>query len=763
MNDIEQRALERIMIRRGELPAPTEPPVIDIYPQGAPEGEQGRPPGGTGVAPDVIAPPAAPNAAGAGPVGPGGGADPADEIRPAGVSGRTPQAVLDRRAGGEGIVPGVMQGARVAGRAVMGAAQAVLDTGADVLGAMSMGAAAPSPLVGMASNFVQTPEQQAQALRDFPGVTVVAPELPRPEVEGEVANTIADLGTYLVLFATTGGFTAGRGLLANIGSGMAADFMSDPEQGGMVTLLRSLGVAPETLAPLDPQQAAAEDERIKARLLSVTDGAVTGAAISAVVAGIRMLRQNPTASAAMAALLAAPATTGNAEAGPLDRTARAAAGGAAAAAPRARRAAGVYPNAPPAATGINALREQLSQNYGDVSSWVSETPNAVIVNKIVVPEERRGQGVGSSFMREVIAYADAVGKPVALTPSADFGGSVARLNRWYQSLGFVPNTGRSRNPEISESMIRPSDGAAGAPPAEGIRAFHGTPHNVDRFDISKIGTGEGEQAFGHGLYFASRKDVAAGYRNALSEKLVGGRPVGELNAPDLVRRQLRWIGEDGSPSSLGDAAQKVRGFASAYEQYARRMRGSALAAERAEHMAKAAMLREAADWMEKNADLPITRTGNVYEVRIRTSPERLLDWDKPFSQQPQAVQSALLSVMEKAKVAHYGGDREQAAISMQAFRKNLQEFDDTGAMVQEQIVSALGQKGASTALRAAGIDGIQYLDGGSRSAGSGSYNYVVFNDELIEIVRRYGFVPVLVVGGKEIYPQQPSEGAPDGR
>jgi hypothetical protein len=327
---------------------------------------------------------------------------------------------------------------------------------------------------------------------------------------------------------------------------------------------------------------------------------------------------------------------------------------------------------------------------------------------------------------------------------ASAAGAVAAAPRARRAAGVYPN-------------------APPAAPAEGIRAFHGTPHNVDRFDISKIGTGEGEQAFGHGLYFASRKDVAAGYRNALSEKLVGGRPVGELNAPDLVRRQLRWIGEDGSPSSLGDAAQKVRGFASAYEQYARRMRGSALAAERAEHMAKAAMLREAADWMEKNADLPITRTGNVYEVRIRTSPERLLDWDKPFSQQPQAVQSALLSVMEKAKVAHYGGDREQAAISMQAFRKNLQEFDDTGAMVQEQIVSALGQQGASTALREAGIDGIQYLDGGSRSAGSGSYNYVVFNDELIEIVRKYGFVPVLVVGGKEIYPQQPSEGAPDGR
>jgi hypothetical protein len=624
MNDIEQRALERIMIRRGELPAPTEPPVIDIYPQGAPEGEQGRPPGGTGVARDVIAPPAAPNPAVAGPVGPGGGADPADEIRPAGVSGRTPQAVLDRRAGGEGIVPGVMQGARVAGRAVMGAAQAVLDTGADVLSTLSAsGAVAPS-MVPMPS--------MSPTRREDTGFSVVAPELPRPEVEGEVANTIADLGTYLVLFATTGGFTAGRGLLANIGSGMAADFMSDPEQGGMVTLLRSLGVAPETLAPLDPQQAAAEDERIRARLLSVTDGAVTGAAISAVVAGVRMLRQNPTAAAAMAALLAAPATTGNAQAAPASRAGRAAAGGAGAAAPRARRAAGVYPNAPPAA------------------------------------------------------------------------------------------------------------------PAEGIRAFHGTPHNVDRFDSSKIGTGEGRQAFGHGLYFASREDVATGYRNALSEKLVGGRTVGELNAPALVRENLKWIGEDGSPSSLGDAAQKVRGFASAYEQYAQNLRGSALAAERAEHMAKAAMLREAADWMEKNADLPITRTGNVYEVRIQTSPERLLDWDKPWKEQPPLVQAALERVFPGM------ADDGSKPIGHRL-----------GALTYNHFNGENNGPRASRALREAGIDGIQYLDGGSRSAGSGSYNYVVFNDELIEIVRKYGFVPVLVVGGKEIYPQQPSEGAPDGR
>ena len=43
---------------------------------------------------------------------------------------------------------------------------------------------------------------------------------------------------------------------------------------------------------------------------------------------------------------------------------------------------------------------------------------------------------------------------------------------------------------------------------EGIRAYHGSPHDFDRFDMSKIGTGEGAQAYGHGLYLAESPAVA---------------------------------------------------------------------------------------------------------------------------------------------------------------------------------------------------------------------------------------------------------------
>src|SRR5215471_20243846 len=42
----------------------------------------------------------------------------------------------------------------------------------------------------------------------------------------------------------------------------------------------------------------------------------------------------------------------------------------------------------------------------------------------------------------------------------------------------------------------------------GIRAYHSSPHDFDRFDMSKIGTGEGAQVYGQGLYFAENPAVS---------------------------------------------------------------------------------------------------------------------------------------------------------------------------------------------------------------------------------------------------------------
>ena len=83
------------------------------------------------------------------------------------------------------------------------------------------------------------------------------------------------------------------------------------------------------------------------------------------------------------------------------------------------------------------------------------------------------------------------------------------------------------NPEIinrSADLAGMVTLGAGAVPAEanslraGIKAYHGSPHDFDRFDLSKIGTGEGAQAYGHGLYFADNEAVARSYRDTISKQ-----------------------------------------------------------------------------------------------------------------------------------------------------------------------------------------------------------------------------------------------------
>lgn len=51
-----------------------------------------------------------------------------------------------------------------------------------------------------------------------------------------------------------------------------------------------------------------------------------------------------------------------------------------------------------------------------------------------------------------------------------------------------------------------------------ILASHGSPHQFDRFDMSKLSSGSGMQSYGHGLYFAEGYDspVAMKYRKNLS-------------------------------------------------------------------------------------------------------------------------------------------------------------------------------------------------------------------------------------------------------
>lgn len=243
----------------------------------------------------------------------------------------------------------------------------------------------------------------------------------------------------------------------------------------------------------------------------------------------------------------------------------------------------------------------------------------------------------------------------------------------------------------------------GALRANGIRAYHGSPHSFDKFSMDKIGTGEGAQAYGHGLYFAEAEETAKAYRDALQFPRIDGaatpveKVADDLNYHrgnvDAVRASYQGMIERGTPEAKALAQEKMAALPEALERF----------------------------------------KGSMYEVNINADPADFLDWDAPWAEQPQVVKDAIMK-----RWADLGGTTEG---------RTLPPFAARNDAPMESIISAMSTSEASRAagvaeghLQAAGIPGIKYRDAGSRGADAadGTRNFVVFDENLINIVRKYG-------------------------
>lgn len=245
----------------------------------------------------------------------------------------------------------------------------------------------------------------------------------------------------------------------------------------------------------------------------------------------------------------------------------------------------------------------------------------------------------------------------------------------------------------------------------GITAYHGSPHSFDRFDMSKIGTGEGAQAYGHGLYFAENEKVAKGYRDNLAQPTIDNVPVSQITGAR-------------APSADDAFLASILTHEKTYDNARFRL-------DRLNRL----------DLMEKLDELKaagrLKNEGSMYEVRINADPEHFLDWDKPLAQQPDIVKRLTTD-------AYYGDPSPKL----------------TGKDIIENVFTQTGPARRSEAMREAGIPGIKYLDAGSRTAGDGSRNYVVFDDKLIEILRKYGWVPGAAIPTAAMYEYQKTQQQP---
>ena len=310
----------------------------------------------------------------------------------------------------------------------------------------------------------------------------------------------------------------------------------------------------------------------------------------------------------------------------------------------------------------------------------------------------------------------------------------------------------------SDAVIKPYSNAlvSSAGLINFLPAYHGTPYDVDKFKLANIGTGEGAQAYGWGLYFAQAKGVAADYSKKLAK---------------FGTRKDPWFAYE-----VRENLAKGDDWNTAFQKTYSRVSDS--------------VKKEMDVWTGPNDVME--PTGNLYKVDLDVKNEDLLDWDKPLSEQPENVRDAVTALIKERT------PKEIADVF-------LSNAEAKGGSLYALISDSFGEsaqgtpeKRASEALLAAGIPGIRYLDGGSRLSikppetkakghqwevvdGAGklkarepneesarkkmeamqTYNYVVFDENLIKILDKNdkpveGDLPKQApLGGLQFMPQRP--------
>lgn len=125
-------------------------------------------------------------------------------------------------------------------------------------------------------------------------------------------------------------------------------------------------------------------------------------------------------------------------------------------------------------------------------------------------------------------------------------------------------------------------------------------------------------------------------------------------------------------------------------------------------------------------------TGNLYLVNLDIKPCEYLQYDAPFSEQSQQVQTAMLKLAEDVQPGLAASSRLALAIEENASGRALYRALSTDHDISPITYS--GGREASEALLNVGVQGIRYLDRTSREIDGDTFNYVVFDDSKITVI-----------------------------
>jgi len=248
-----------------------------------------------------------------------------------------------------------------------------------------------------------------------------------------------------------------------------------------------------------------------------------------------------------------------------------------------------------------------------------------------------------------------------------------------------------------------------------LTAYHGTPHRfaaternpLGEFRASQIGSGEGSQAYGHGLYLAEAPGTAKSYQIQLARD--------PRNSVNTVISNLP------KNASSDDVMFELRKHSDLLDfQNDSRLKNDILKIIQNTNADGTVENEAIRAYNRTSSYLPPADKGAFYHVDLPDPMiEKMIHWDKPLSQQSKAVQEALKGI-------------EKNLPSIPDF--NLRKWMDTDPLAStwHNVINrdlGVGQPEIAALLQKKGIPGIQYFDATSRKAAEGTRNFVVFPGE----------------------------------
>ena len=368
--------------------------------------------------------------------------------------------------------------------------------------------------------------------------------------------------------------------------------------------------------------------------------------------------------------------------------------------------------------GSNYQMQPMSNNRSSISELAMDLLSRAGSGPVLQPTNVFGQDpdLPIGYGEGEISPLDAAAMSTMLVPGVgDVTGLAADVDMYMRD----PESRNIPNYLLTAAGVLPFLPAA-SQVRKGIKAYHGSPHSFDRFSTEQIGTGEGAQQYGRGLYFAENEKVAKEYRDQLTPRdldyedwLMGKYKNAERNQDYARMEMYERAMLNQTPQDFKDLAADVD-----YDDD----------------------YRELAAEVGKEIEEYGPNLGRMYEVNIDVEPDELLQWDIPISQQSEKVQDAVYAnrdaVDQRIVDDYFGGDRNNIINEDMTGQQYMANMDKVNAGVIDGTEYELAERG---------VKGIRYADAFTRhkTPDKRSMNYVIFDDRLITIAKKYGVaIPV---------------------